>query len=90
MFYFPIHDINLISRKPNHATEEVFNDPPTNCRDLSVIGYTLNGYYPVQSMLNEEQKSSKIGMIYCKFNANTRTSLAIGILNIRSCMNLSI
>ncbi len=77
MFYFPIHDINLISRKPNNATEEVFNDPPTNCRDLSAIGYTLNGYYPVQLKLDGEQKSGKIGMIYCKFKTETPPTIGI-------------
>ena len=64
----------------NNATEEVFNDPPTNCRDLSGIGYTLNGYYPVQLQLDGEQKSGKIGMIYCKFNSDTKTPRNIGII----------
>ena len=81
MFYFPKHDIALISRKPNNATEEVFNDPPTNCRDLSVIGYTLNGYYPVQlKIIDGEKKLDKIGMIYCKFNSDIKVSPAIGII----------
>jgi len=71
----------FISRGPKNTTEEVFNDPPTNCRDLSEIGYTLNGYYPVQlKIIDGEKKLDKIGMIYCKFNSDTKASPAIGII----------
>jgi len=70
----------LISRGKQNITEEPFNDPPTNCRDLNEIGHTLNGYYPVQLKLVEvDHKSPKIGMIYCKFNPDTKASPAIGI-----------
>ena len=35
----------VIFFRPRYVT---FNDPPTNCGDLSDIGFTLNGFYPVQ------------------------------------------
>ena len=34
--------------RPRNTSNVTFNDPPTNCGDLSNIGYTLNGFYPVQ------------------------------------------
>ena len=68
----------LILRGRKNSTEEVFNDPPTNCRDLSEIGHTLNGYYPVQlKLMDGEQQSNKIGMIYCRFNSDKMGTLNI-------------
>ena len=52
-----------------------FNDPPTNCRDLSKIGYTLNGFYPVQLNLVGEPKFGKIGMIYCNFKPESKKAI---------------
>ena len=51
----------------NVSEEEKFNDPPTNCRDLNHIGYTLNGFYPVQRVPLGQKTFGKIGMIYCNF-----------------------
>jgi len=60
-----------------------FNDPPTSCRDLSYIGYTLNGFYPVQlKPPGVEQTLGKIGMIYCNFNPEpSRARPSAGISN---------
>jgi len=61
----------LIFRGRKNTTEEVFNDPPTNCRDWSEIGRTLKVYYPAQlKLVDGEQQSNKIGMIYCRFNSD--------------------
>jgi len=68
-----------ISRSRTNAAEAIFNDSPTNCRDLNHIGHTLNGYYPVQLKLDGEQKPSKIGMIYCNFNLDAKTPPENGI-----------
>jgi len=52
-----------------------FNGPPTNCTELSLLGYTLNGFYQVQD-LNTSNKGAnysegddglKTKTIYCAF-----------------------
>lgn len=53
------------------SEEEKFNDPPTNCRDLNHIGYTLNGFYPVQWVPFGQKTTGKIEMIYCNFKLNS-------------------
>jgi len=47
-----------------------FYGPPTNCSELGLLGYTLNGYYLVNSKpANNAIKSSetKIETVYCAF-----------------------
>jgi len=43
----------------------IFYGPPTNCSDLSRLGYTLNGYYLVKSDAGNEVRNLK--GIYCAF-----------------------
>jgi len=51
-----------------------FNGPPTNCSDLSQLGYTLNGFYLVQSItkntndsVTNDDDDLKIDTVYCTF-----------------------
>jgi len=42
-----------------------FYGPPTNCSELSQLGYTLNGYYQVKS--TNISNSNQIENVYCQF-----------------------
>jgi len=44
----------------------IFYGPPTNCSDLSRLGYTLNGYYLVKSV-TDISKYSNLETVYCAF-----------------------
>ena len=45
-----------------------FYGPPTNCKELGRIGYTLNGYYLVRSNKNQSPKSEgEIEIVFCRF-----------------------
>jgi len=49
-----------------HQRNSIFYGPPTNCSDLSRLGYTLNGYYLVKTdESNNEVKN--LQSIYCAF-----------------------
>lgn len=64
------------------AKESSFNDedetigrkfygPPTSCNELSMLGYTLNGFYVVEKKNQahkETNRSKKIEVIYCQFH----------------------
>jgi len=43
-----------------------FNGPATNCEELGLIGYTLNGYYLVKKSTDLTKKGT-IGFVYCQF-----------------------
>ena len=45
------------------ALEERFYGPPSNCSELSKLGFTLNGYYIVKGSKN----SSQIEIVLCRF-----------------------
>jgi len=51
-----------------HLIDRFFG-PPTSCSDLSQLGYTLNGFYLVQSITNNynDDDGLKIDTIYCTF-----------------------
>jgi len=51
-----------------------FNGPPTNCSELSFLGYTLNGFYQVQDLSTSNKGANSEGddgletkAIYCTF-----------------------
>ena len=77
-------NLYLTFRPRNTSYDVPFNDPPTNCRDLSHIGHTLNGFYSVQLNPLGEQNFGKIGMIYCNFKPESKKSTpSSGIGNIK-------
>ncbi len=41
-------------------------EQPTNCSDLSILGYTLNGFYLVKSN-NNASTTIKLETVYCAF-----------------------
>jgi len=43
-----------------------FYGPATNCKELGMLGHTLNGYYMVKSNENAS-KTKKIRAVYCRF-----------------------
>ena len=43
-----------------------FYGPATNCNELALLGYTLNGYYLVNKREKPNEKA-KVGVIYCRF-----------------------
>ncbi len=69
---------SLFYREPKNETEQQKQnnrrryEQPTNCSDLSILGYTLNGFYTVKS--NEPSTKSnitnndvKLETVYCAF-----------------------
>ncbi len=60
-----------------------FNGPPTNCSDLSLLGYTLNGFYQVQAKstgnkaTNDGDDGLEAKTIYCIFKQPNGISSAI-------------
>lgn len=64
------------SGKPGNKTNkeeelERFYGPATNCAELSKLGYTLNGYYLVNSGINQPNKDRKITIVDCRFRHPT-------------------
>ena len=62
----------LRGKKKNETDEEnlkVFYGPPTNCSDLSRLGYTLNGFYMVKNLALSDnlKKTTKLETVYCAF-----------------------
>jgi len=43
--------------------QKPFYGPPSNCVDLSKLGYTLNGYY----LVNGSKSSNNIEIVLCRF-----------------------
>lgn len=43
----------------------IFKGAPSTCVDLSLIGYTLSGFYSVKG---ESSQSTQLETIYCNFN----------------------
>jgi len=58
-----------------------FFGPPTNCFDLSQLGYTLNGFYMVKSA--NIPTETKVETIYCAFEQPEGTSLNQSIVEKR-------
>ena len=62
----------LRGKKKNETDEEnlkLFYGPPTNCSDLSRLGYTLNGFYMVKNLALSDnlKKTTKLDTVYCAF-----------------------
>ncbi len=55
-----------------------FYGPPTNCSDLSELGYTLNGFYLVK-LGNNAEKSIQIETIYCAFQQPGRIFSSLNV-----------
>ena len=53
------------SEKEEAPDIKSFYGPPTSCRELGALGYTLNGYYLVKG--KDELKRTKIQTVYCQF-----------------------
>ena len=49
--------------------ERDYEGPPTSCKTLTKLGYTLNGYYLIKG--NDQQsksdKKNKIQVVFCRF-----------------------
>jgi len=56
-----------------------FYGPPTSCSDLTKLGYTLNGFYQVNPILNVQSKNStddllaQLETVYCAFKQPEET-----------------
>ena len=52
----------------NDAEKNVlqFYGPATNCKELALLGYTLNGYYLIKKKKKSNEKA-KVGVVYCQF-----------------------
>jgi len=44
-----------------------FYGPPTGCRDLVALGYTLNGYYLVKGVKKNNSNKTEMQTVYCQF-----------------------
>lgn len=57
--------ITSFSSGKNSTTkvERRFYGPPTNCSELMMLGYTLNGYY----LIRNNSDVGSIGIAYCQF-----------------------
>ena len=65
-------DSILFGKKKNKTDEEnrkIFYGPPTNCSDLTRLGYTLNGFYLVKSPGVDENfpQATILLSVYCAF-----------------------
>ena len=49
----------------NNPTEIRFFGPAKNCKELGLLGYTLNGYYLVNG--RDQSNTSGIEVIFCPF-----------------------
>jgi len=60
-------------KRPKNETSQPprFYGPPTNCFDLSRLGYTLNGFYTVTvsstNLSITTIDTTKLGTVYCSF-----------------------
>jgi len=62
----------LRGKKKNETDEDnrkIFYGPPTNCSDLSRLGYTLNGFYQIKNPVLSDKltKTTKLETVYCAF-----------------------
>ena len=51
----------------NTTNSSLFCGPPKNCSDLTKLGYTLNGFYLVESPIITNESTTKIETVYCSF-----------------------
>ena len=69
----PFHFLMVDRKKSNSTTDEYpipkFYGPATNCSELSLLGYTLNGYYLVKPVSNAsyDSKTTSLETVYCSF-----------------------
>ena len=62
---------DIYSEKEGNETEgqiiskKYFYGPATNCKELSILGYTLNGFYLVKG--KGSSKNTKVEIISCQF-----------------------
>ena len=59
--------------KTTKQTDRKFYGPPSNCSDLSQLGYTLNGYYLVNT--SDVLQSKQLATVYCAFKQPEGTLL---------------
>lgn len=53
------------NNKTENQIHNKFYGPPTNCSELSLLGYTLNGYYQVKS--GDISNIAQVDIVYCSF-----------------------
>lgn len=60
--------IYLYGERKNETEVPRFYGPPTNCTELSQLGYTLNGYYLVKNS-NDSNKNAAVSLdtVFCAF-----------------------
>jgi len=63
----------LYGDRKNETDQQIrrFYGPPTNCTELSMLGYTLNGYYLVK--IADITKETKLETVYCAFKQSDGT-----------------
>ncbi len=62
--------LQLLYGERKNETDEIprFYGPPTNCTELSQLGYTLNGYYLVKNFNDSDQNAAvNLDTVYCAF-----------------------
>jgi len=58
----------LYGERKNETEIPRFYSPPTNCTELSQLGYTLNGYYLVKNFNDSDQNAAvNLDTVYCAF-----------------------
>jgi len=63
----------LRGKKKNQTDEDhrkIFYGPPTNCSDLTRLGYTLNGFYMIKRPTNDTKIAHDVtilDVVYCTF-----------------------
>ena len=52
-----------------------FYDPPSSCKELGMLGYTLNGYYLVENgdWKIKKKEGDEIELIFCRFQLQAGT-----------------
>lgn len=55
-------DMKIFEEEKENAVAQFFG-PPTNCSEIGMLGYTLNGYYLIKS--SDPTEKNKILVVYC-------------------------
>jgi len=69
----PFHFLMGDRKKSNSTSDQSpipkFYGPATNCSDLALLGYTLNGYYLVKPVADasHDSKATSLETVYCSF-----------------------
>ncbi len=54
-----------------HRIDNQFEEMPTSCKDLQLLGHKLNGFYSIKAIRPEQ--GTKIETVFCNFQSSPDT-----------------